>query len=177
MGSLKAKLVNKEMAFNLALVMFGLATVQFTSHLGFVSRILYRLVIVFTVMFLYRKFINKGEMKTEVNKWRLKGWVHYVVFIAGVVEFIGVVVIKNVVHIQTMQPMQPMEAMQVLSVAGLVATVLSVLVCVPIMYFMVQSILYFRIFTVWVYNNKRRWFEVSLLLDEVLLVTLVSLLN
>ncbi|PGT89900.1 hypothetical protein [Bacillus thuringiensis] len=174
MGTLKAKLVNKEVAFNLALIMFGLATFQFTSHLDFVNRLLYRLVIVTAVMFLYRKFINKGEMKTEVNKWRLKGWVHYAVFIVGIVEFVGVVIIKRVGHIQTMQPT---EAIQVLSVAGLVAMVLSVLVCIPIMYFMVQSILYFRIFTVWVYNNKRRWFEVSLLLDEVLLVTLVSLLN
>lgn len=175
---MREKLLNKEMGFNIALVMFGVCMLQFTTHLNYGERILYRIILAAIVTFLYKKFINSGEMKTNVNKWRLKNKLHYVVGILGLLELLGVVIAKSMNKVQTMSPVDATHALAETDFTLVVVTaIVTVLVSLPLMYAVIQLSLYARVFTVWVYNNKRRWFIPSLVLCEVFFISFISLMN
>ncbi|MBX9158754.1 hypothetical protein [Bacillus cereus] len=175
---MREKLLNKEMGFNAALLLFGVCMLQFTTHLNYGERLLYRVVLAAIVTFLYKKFINSGEMKTNVNKWRLKTKLHYVVGILGLVELLGVIVAKSMDKVQTMSPVAATHVLAETDFTLVAVTaVVTVLVSLPLIYAILQLSLYARIFTVWVYNNKRRWFIPSLVLCEMFFISFISLIN
>ncbi|MED3013823.1 hypothetical protein P4359_33110, partial [Bacillus thuringiensis] len=92
-GFLKEKLTDKETLYGIMLFCFGIYMFQYTSKLDYVYRLLYRFVMLLIVMFIYRKFINKGDMKTTVKNFKLKEKLHKMLILIGVVEFITMFIV------------------------------------------------------------------------------------
>ncbi|MED3013414.1 hypothetical protein P4359_30970, partial [Bacillus thuringiensis] len=75
------------------------------------------------------------------------------------------------------QSLQEVEyAVELTSVTTVVIMfILSFFIMIPMMYSMIQGIIQLRLLTIWVYNNHRKWFVVSLIGVDLLFTALTSL--
>ncbi|PGF05021.1 hypothetical protein [Bacillus toyonensis] len=181
METIKNKLLNKETLFTLAVIGVCYKLYSYTAPLPYWERLLVRLCVLLVVTFLYKKFINKGEMKSKVNKYRLKGWKHHILMVIGIVMFGYIAYLKkNQYHIETPKTIEGnvnnfLESG--LTVTSMVFAFLFALVCtLPIAYFFIQTMFYLRLVTVWVYNRNKKLLLLTIFIDEIVGLSIVTLM-
>ncbi|WP_255294065.1 hypothetical protein [Bacillus toyonensis] len=121
-------------------------------------------------------------MKTSVKSWRLKGKIHIILVISGLIEFICLGYIKNLGVVETATT--PSESVDILvsTTQGqsltftIISLLLSTLVLIPVMYSLIQLLMYVRLATVWLYNNHRKWFTLSVIGFDLLFTALTSIM-
>jgi len=151
----------------------GLISLKLTSHMELWLKMCIRVPEVYVMALIYKKFVRKDNMTTKLNKWRFKGWLHYPLLVTGSFEFIYMIYKTRTEHI----PHFEFEDMiEIILSTPIHLLLLALLATLPFYYAFTQFIFYIRIFTVWVYNNKRKWFETALVIEDIIVVGIVSLL-
>lgn len=164
----------RELIFWVFTFVIGILSLKLTSHLDLWLKMCIRVPEVYIMAYIYKKFVNRGYMRTNVKKWRLKGWLHYLVLLIGVIEFIYMLYKTRIDHL----PKLSIEEMvELLLNTPIHYILLAALMALPFYYAFVQFIFYLRIITVWVYNNRRKWFEISLLGEDIVIVGILSLMT
>jgi magnesium-transporting ATPase (P-type) len=162
----------REITFWIFAIVIGITSLILTTHMPLWLKMCIRVPEVYLLALFYKKFVKKDRMKTKLSKWRLKGYLHYIVILIGIGEFVYVLIQSRELDGQT----DLASLLQVFQESSFLLILLVFLLILPFYYAFIQMLFYLRIFTVWVYNNKRKWFELSLIAEDIFLVLLFSLL-
>jgi|GEM_PF-2792643 len=113
------------------------------------------------------------------RKWKLKGALHYLLLIVGFMEFMLIsIFLRNQEHtVVAMKSESHLSALQDGGLLVLSELALSVLIVLPAIYALAQFVILFRDITVWTYNHRRSWFQWVVCIEEVFVVTLLTLLT
>jgi hypothetical protein len=164
----------RSIIFWVVTIIVALINIKYVQFDSVLIRMMVRIPQVILLGMFYKYFVKKKEMKTTVSKWRLKNIWHYILMTFGLLEYI----LFSAMHQLGLIKSNPEDAsiLQNIDIRTLGLLIIVILICLPLYYFIVQLLLLSRIILVNVYNKKKKWFEVALVIDDVASVIVFSML-
>jgi hypothetical protein len=153
-----------------------------TAILGFINfrylqfhnvwlELLIRIPQAYSIGLIYHKYIKKEPMKTRLTKYKMKTIWQYILFAFGFVEYILFVILERVIHFSYNPDLKTAKMLFLNFInESAIIIILSIIITLPIYYFYYQTIILIRIFTVWIFNNRPKYFPLFLGVEEAFFV-------
>ncbi|TVX85587.1 hypothetical protein [Paenibacillus agilis] len=173
----------RKVAFYLFTCVLAVMNLTIMHSENYLIRMSIRIPQVLIMLWIYKKFVDPSPMRTMLTKVRVKGPLHHVLIIFGVLLYVTFIIVTNQLNVPTSQPVdvQLIEFQKNISKFGVVeislAFVLSALLAIPIIYAILQTIFYCRIFIVWVYNNHVKYLWVAIIFEDIFILGIVSVIR
>lgn len=171
----------REMLFYAFGILVGYINMKYLHQDNYFIRLIIRIPQVLLFLWLYKTFVNKGEMKTALTRFRFQGSLHYIVMAIGLLLYITMMIFAYNMHIKTgggaekhietiINTFTQHNFMELL-----VLCIIVIIYIFPVIYAITQLFFYLRLFTVYVYNHHRKFIILAIVIDDILVLAFVSI--